>query len=542
MTQIAQASQPVQVTRRQMPLPRETVYIPNDSGLGGLYRPFARGDAGGRLSTLETLWDFFIDDVPDPDEALRLNPEFLQQLHMHWDVQAAMRKREFTVSAMPDSVDPNPDAPDKSVAEQVAKYCQWAWNQLPDRFKLYEMMQYAVLSGGVGVEFDWHREVTGVERPVHYHVVDKSRFLFDRRGNMCLRTRDYPVWGVRIPQAEASRYVKQYPLGKFIYHTHRRQPGTWDRPELEGYMYYGMGEDVTLYYPVTFDNFVMRFRMKWLEKFGIPPTVLYHLDNEDPSRIRQIADSLRGESIITIPKGMGGKDEDGANMFFKLEQLAVPTMTNDAFANFSKEWTKPKIDQILLGSAEEQQKGESGGYADHVSRNDSGPQVWFKRDARNIAETITTQILPAIARGRYPNLPAQYLPVFKIEPKEERDRAQEMEIASKAAAMVPLVEDEVYERSGFRKPKPDEKTVFLGGGGMGGAGDPFGMGLDTGGGPGGPPGGDRPGADDDGDDDQGGPARGKFGGGGAGLRKPIGGTGGRGSAGVNFNPLTSRGT
>lgn len=532
------------LARPVMRLQRETVHIPSDTGVGGLHRPFARGDDGGRISTLETLYDFFIDDVPDPDEALALDPGFLRKLHMHWDVAAAMRKRELTVASMPDRVEQNPDAPDQHLAQQVAKYCSWAWEQLPGRHKLFQSMQRAVLAGGVGVEFDWHREATGVERPVAWHVIDKSRFLFDRRGRMSLRTRDNPVWGVRVPEAQASRFVRTFPPGKFVYHCHRQEPGTWEQPHLEGYTYFGVGEDVALYYIVTFDHFVMRFRLKWMEKYGMPPTLLYHPDNEAMTDdVRRIADSLRHESIVTIPKLMGQDAENDKNHFYAVEQLEVPTMTNDAFANFSKEWTKPKIDQLLLGAADEQQKSESGGYADHVSRQDSGPQIWYRWDATNISRTLTDQLIPAIARGRFPNLPPAYFPILTIEPKEERDRSQEMEIATSAAALVPIAEDEIYERCGFRKPKEGEPTVFTGG--AMGAGDPFGMGLGGGPGAGMPPGGNRPGGPTEGGKPPGGPNAGPKGtpptpATGGKPRAAMGQDGGKDSKGAAFNPLTSR--
>src|SRR4051812_163278 len=98
-----------------MRLPRESYTIPKDSGMGGLFRPFAKGQDGARTATLETLYDFFIDSVPDPDEALAQDPGFLDKLHAHPDVVAAMRKRELTVASMPDHIESNPDAPDQHV-------------------------------------------------------------------------------------------------------------------------------------------------------------------------------------------------------------------------------------------------------------------------------------------------------------------------------------------------------------------------------------------------------------------------------------------
>ena len=87
--------------------------MPVDSGMGELYRPFGGASQGGRVSTLETLYDFWINDVPDPDEALRLDPNIRQKMRMHPDVVSAMRKRELTVASFPESIEPSPDATDK---------------------------------------------------------------------------------------------------------------------------------------------------------------------------------------------------------------------------------------------------------------------------------------------------------------------------------------------------------------------------------------------------------------------------------------------
>jgi len=40
-----------------------------DSGLAELYCPFSGASQGGRASTLKTLYDFWINDAPDPEDA-----------------------------------------------------------------------------------------------------------------------------------------------------------------------------------------------------------------------------------------------------------------------------------------------------------------------------------------------------------------------------------------------------------------------------------------------------------------------------------------
>lgn len=434
--------------------------IPTDSGFGHTWRPFAHGQQGGRVATLETLYDFWINYVPDPDEALAQDPDFLNKLYQHPDVAAAWEKRAKTVSQFEERIEANPRAPNQKVADFIAKEVSAIWEQIPNRLSLYYEMQRAVLAGGIGIEFVWHTEANGLQRPVQFFPVDKSRFVFDRLGNMALYTRHTPVWGSYIEAARVDKYIRTaFPRGKFVYHVYRRRPGTWQRPNLEGYIYFGQGDDVPLYYVVTFDFFVLRFRMKWLEKFGIPPYVLYHPDNQAVSdQIRAIGDSLRGESLITIPKKIGGGDEN-KTAFYSLEPLNVPAMGYDAFANFSSSWTQPKVYNILLGQSDASEPSETGSFSAHVSRFDTGPSVFFKYDAKNISASLNAQILPSITLQRFPNLPQVYWPVHTFNAKEERDREQEMKVALDFAKMAPIASEEFYERGGFRRPSPGEATV-----------------------------------------------------------------------------------
>ena len=104
--------------------------IPADSRQGGLYRPFATGQSGGRLASLETLYDFWLNNVPDPDSAFAADPGFGAKLRMQPDVHGAMTKRELSVASMPWRVEPGPDAEDKALAGKIAGWCGWCLRQV----------------------------------------------------------------------------------------------------------------------------------------------------------------------------------------------------------------------------------------------------------------------------------------------------------------------------------------------------------------------------------------------------------------------------
>jgi len=434
-------------------------YIPSDSGTGAINRGVAKGQVGGRTATLETFFDFFIDNVPAPDEAKLLNPEIEQQIRFHPDVVAAHRKRTFQVSSMPWRIEPNPMATDKTVAQQVADHCKEICSKLPKFYQLIEHLQYAIIVGGQGIEFRWHREANGVEYPVEFYPVHMSRFLFDRLGNMALLTRDNAVWGVYVSSDPQAQYARILPRGKFLYHIYRQGQGPWSIPQNEGYVYYGEGEDVPLYYTVTFDIFCLKFRMKFLERWGMPPTYLYYAENRKMTReLVRVVDSLRGESVVTMPMPInaGGQNQYG---YYKAELQTAPAGSYDFFESFSDRYTRPRVNMILLGDAGANAKSEErGGYSDDVSRTDKGANLFVKRDARCISETITTQMMPPIALARFPNLPSEYYPIFSLEPKEEKDRMQELQILEQGAKLAPIAVSQVYDAGDFAVPKIDPET------------------------------------------------------------------------------------
>lgn len=436
--------------------------IPADSGIGGLFKPFAHGQRGGRIATLETLYDYFINNVPDPDTAIAQDPDFDEKIRQQPDVHSCMRLRELTVASLPRSFKPssakgiNPDA-----AQVVADYCEDVFKGMPNCVDLYRQMQNAVLMGGQGFEFIWVK-VDGAERPVEFYPVDKSRFVFDRLGNMAILTREYPVWGAYVEanpvRYSSEEYAVTAPQGKFMYHKYMSEGGSWSRPANEGYLYWGRGEDTRLYLPVTFDHFVLRFRMKWLEKHGMPLSILYYPSSDEAptQEIMRIAESIREESVVAIPRPPGIGTEKS---FYNLEFVEPPSLGYDAFAQFSNEWTKPHVEKILLGGANLLEVGDTGSYGATVDQRDAGSQIIFRYDAQNINETINRQLVPVICQKKWPGLPRKYYPAHNLAPDEKTERLERLEALTQALQFVPIRKEDLYEAAGTTRPKEGEDVV-----------------------------------------------------------------------------------
>jgi hypothetical protein len=296
-----------------------------------------------------------------------------------------------------------------------------------------------------------------------YYPMKKDRFVFDRLGNMAILSRSAPVWGSYVclnpAKMPGGDYAFQVPSGKFMYHTYMAEGGSWQFPADEGYLYYGRGEDTNIWPVVTFDEFVMRMRMKWLQKFGIPLTVLYHPDNQNvQNEVIRIADSIIDECVVTIPRPPGGD----YNSFYHLEFIEPPTQGHDAFAEFTETYTRTRIEKIILGGANQMQTGDRGSYGASVNQRDAGPMILFKYDAKNIDETINAQLFPYIVNARYPGIPKTYYPKSNLVPEEIEDRDAKLETLGTLASLVPVRKKSFYAIAAEEEPKADEETVYTG--------------------------------------------------------------------------------
>lgn len=462
--------------------------IPADSLMGQLYRPIATsgwpGQAGvgqmpqGRIATLETLFDFFINSVPNPDWAFSQDPDFDEKIHQQPDVQSAFNKRSMTVASLPRIIKPSTHSTvDRAEATQMAEYIKEVFEHLPNLHQVYRQMELAVLTGGTGFEMTYGRDASGVDILRNIDNVHQTRFMFDRLGNMGLLTRETPVWGsyinvnpTRLPGTpEGEHFYSRLPRGKFMYHLYMAEGGPWARPAAEGYMYWGRGESMNLYLIVTFDLFVLRFRMKWLERFGFPLTLLYYNDNDSRGRaeVQAIAKSIRGEGMVTIPMGSG---PEGKEQFYALDFPEPPTAGYDAFAQFTEGWTRPCADKILLAGAEQMSIGQEGSFGASVNQDETGPQMIYRWDAMCIDGTINTQLIPYMIRAvpKWRHVPVHHMPRHCMTPERQRNRGEELDMLERLAKMVPIRKADVYEAAGYQQPKDGkdgtekEDVVFLG--------------------------------------------------------------------------------
>ncbi len=437
-----------------------------DSGWGRVWRPTLEGpfgrDYGERKAVLESLFGYYLDNVTDPDYALAQDPNAGEMLMSHDIVRPAWLKRSLAVSRLPRQfiASRHQDA-DRQECQKASDYCEEVFDNLVNLRHLYQQMEHAVILGGQGFEFIWRPDANGVMAPKYFYPVHKSWFVRDRIGNLGLLTRETPVWGSYIavqPMMQGNMKVTNPALmpGKFIYHVYLYEGGPWYRPQSNGFMYWGRGEDIVLFRIITFDNFVLRYRMKWLEKHGMPMTVLEYPQNAfDVDVYNRIVNSQRGESVARVPRIQGGDDVAQWGIKF----LEPPKMGYDAFAGFRDGFTKPSVLNVLLGGSNTMDVGSRGSYSATLEQNDTGLEVLIEWDAMTIDTTINTQLVGPIVRSvpKWRNMPDEHLPKHVLTPERRRNRLMELEQLERMAALgAPIRLSDVYDAAGKQAPRNGE--------------------------------------------------------------------------------------
>lgn len=439
--------------------------IPPDSNSGALgrYPVESIEGLGGRAATLETLWSFFIDMVNDPDGALQKDPGSLEKIMRHPRVSAAMNLREQNVASMMTTIKAPKKPLHPALALAAAEYVDSVWDSLDNKDALFQQMQASVLHGGVGHEWTWEKLSDGTQRPIAFTPIHKTRFTFTREGELCLRTRQQMVWGgylgmIPSDPSKAPTHGTALPIGKFSYHVYERVPGSWFKPDDEGFIYYGRGEDEDLFDVVIRDLGTWYLEQLWLGQYGVPPRILYHPNPvaQWEDAIKQFAQRLRTESLIPL----FGSMSDNKRMF-ELVNAEVPNPTTDAFgAARTRHYND--IEAILLGAEGALSQQDKGGYSAHKSRQQSGPDKLASRDAGRISSTLNTQIVPAILRygpEEFRTLDRRDRPKILLYNEEDVDA----DTIGKAADLVPVPKKYIYRQLKIDEPQEGEETVFTGG-------------------------------------------------------------------------------
>lgn len=232
-------------------------YWPSRTSVG-LPRPDGQFRLNERFASPDTLFDFFLDIIPDPDFALRQDPRIYERLMRDPQIAACLFVRQSATAGMEWGwVSDSEDPVDRQIADELNQVCRRQALRFP--IVLRNFLD-CILRGMSVQNVVWTRDdsMGGKIVPAEFWPIFKDRIVFAKDGRPALKTRESPFWGVNVPPRS------------FIIHVCDVDGGGWTSTESEGYAFYGRGLGERLYYAKMFwDNFHL-FVLRGAERFGAP--------------------------------------------------------------------------------------------------------------------------------------------------------------------------------------------------------------------------------------------------------------------------------
>jgi len=198
-------------------------------------------------------------------------------------------------------------------------------------------------------------------------------------------------------------------------------------------------------------RFSWRERMVLLEVFGKPWRIAY-TDNpavqpDALDRAGEVIDGMGGSSTAVMPPGV------------KVE-TSVPGDRSGQNHRDAGMDADDQISKLVLGTTRttDAKPGALGSTGDEVGQEEQGSVV--EADGWNLSDLLTEQLAADIIVLNEGPEYLDHCPRIEIRYELPRNRGVEADVATKTLALgLPLVEDEVYERTGWTKPGPTDRVI-----------------------------------------------------------------------------------
>ena len=232
--------------------------------------------------------------------------------------------------------------------------------------------------GFAALEIEWHRDVENgwwlpksiQHRPHRWFTVDETYQEIRLRNNN-------DIYGESLIQYG------------WILHRHSSKTGY---PATQG-LYRA------LMLPYLFKNFAVRNWLRFCELYGIPIRALF-TSVRDVAQRRDLLRSLRdmGSSGVAILDGAASED---------LKTVDITTGEGQGFQSLI-DWCERSVSKAILGGTLTSDTGKNGNYATASVHDDVRRQI-RDNDARQIAETLTNQLVGAIIHLNGLNIRAKWI-------------------------------------------------------------------------------------------------------------------------------------
>jgi len=204
----------------------------------------------------------------------------------------------------------------------------------------------------------------------------------------------------------------------------------------------------TLMLPYLFKNFAVKNWLRFSELYGIPIRALFS-SIKDKTERNNLLKSLQamGSSGVAILDGVLGED---------LKTVDVTKGEGQGFLNLI-EWCERTVSKAILGGTLTSDTGKNGNYATAMVHNDVRQQI-RDNDARQIAETLTNQLIGAIVHLNGLNIRARW--AFDTqEPEDLKLYAESIPKLVEIGAQIPV--SYIHDKLKIPEPEAGEPVLAI---------------------------------------------------------------------------------
>lgn len=411
---------------------------------------------GRRVADPSTMFGPYIDVLEDLDFSLSKDPKAYDKMMRDCQIRSCIRLRQLTTASRKLEFIPREDTGQAGIA--AAKFAAKQWNKVRRPTEVLLNILDAIPRGSSFNEVVWvpnKEDFTWYSQdivPAH-----KDRFIFTLDGELAIRTPFDVFYGQTVPPRT------------FIQHRYDPEPPSFDHPEAESRLYFGVGEFDRIYPWFQWKLIVLRLGFCFADRLAFPIKVgrYPYRDPNARSEIENVLQRLDHHRAVTWPSGEG----------WELDLIQSQATGH----NVAMEWVSyidTQIAKAILGSTLMQEPGERGSFALGAVHSQRVFGSLSEHDSTSLCDTLENTWVKWLFEIN--NIPGT------LTPKVQQATGKETDIATVVDMMLLLAEkgfpisvEHVSDLTGIRPARQGETllTMDMMSGGMGmdhGPGAPFG--------------------------------------------------------------------
>lgn len=196
-------------------------------------------------------------------------------------------------------------------------------------------------------------------------------------------------------------------------------------------------------------NFSVLDFAEFLELYGLPIRI-----GKYPEGTTQVNRRILLNALASIGHNAAGIMPESMNV----ELINAALGSEDPYLAMIELCEKWQSKIILGGTLTSQADGKTSTNALGNVHNEVRHDILIS-DAKQIAQTITIQLIGPVLQKNFPNVNLGRLPYFEFDTREKKDLSLVVQTFDQARNIAPIKADEFYEQTGFSKPSEDDEVL-----------------------------------------------------------------------------------